>query len=119
MSVLRSNLETAGNLGRLQLNIPWRNFNTPLTAEIDDLFLLVNPAVSGKVCRQLPSVYYYNSFLSFKYDPEDDEKRSQAVKQERLRTAETLQMQGQTDVTEGIQRKTEPRHGLISSFQTR
>jgi hypothetical protein len=36
-----------------------------------------------------------------KYDPEDDEKRAQAVKQERLRTAETLQMQGQTDVTEG------------------
>lgn len=37
-----------GNLGRLQLTIPWRNFNTPLTAEIDDLFLLVNPAVSSK-----------------------------------------------------------------------
>jgi vacuolar protein sorting-associated protein 13A/C len=72
-----------GNLGRLQLNIPWRNFNTPLTAEIDDLFLLVNPASSSK------------------YDAADDEKRQQAVKQERLRTAETLQMQGQADVTEG------------------
>jgi vacuolar protein sorting-associated protein 13A/C len=42
-----------GNLGSLQLNIPWRNFNTPLTAEIDDLFLLVNPAVSSKVCCTL------------------------------------------------------------------
>ncbi|KIM32678.1 hypothetical protein M408DRAFT_326439 [Serendipita vermifera MAFF 305830] len=71
-----------GNLGRLQLTIPWRNFNTPLTAEIDDLFLLVNPAVSSK------------------YDPDDDERRAQAVKQERLRAAETLQMQGQTEVTE-------------------
>lgn len=72
-----------GSLGRLQLNIPWRNFNTPLTAEIDDLFLLVNPAAASK------------------YDPEDDERRAQAAKQERLRTAETLQIQGEpTEATE-------------------
>jgi len=38
---------------------------------------------------------------SLKYDPVDDERRTQAAKQERLRAAETLQIQGQPDDTEG------------------
>ncbi|KAG8804872.1 hypothetical protein FRC17_005882, partial [Serendipita sp. 399] len=53
-----------------------------MKAEIDDLFLLVNPAASSQ------------------YDPVDDEKRAQAAKQERLRTAETLQIQEQAQVNE-------------------
>jgi hypothetical protein len=43
-----------GNLGTLKLIIPWRNFNNPLEATIEDLFLLVKPAAASKVRRSPP-----------------------------------------------------------------
>lgn len=40
-----------GHLGTLKLVIPWRNFNNPLEATVEDLFLLVKPAAASKVRR--------------------------------------------------------------------
>ncbi|CAG8450182.1 1456_t:CDS:10 [Cetraspora pellucida] len=62
-----------GYLGELTLNIPWSNLkNKPVKVVINDVFLLAVPKAESE------------------YDPEEDEKRAQQVKQEQLANAEIL-----------------------------
>ncbi|KIJ26914.1 hypothetical protein M422DRAFT_55307 [Sphaerobolus stellatus SS14] len=69
-----------GHLGRLSLTIPWTSLSSrPVEITIEDIYLLVSPASNTKI------------------DPEDDERRAQAVKAERLKSSELLQVRGQTD----------------------
>lgn len=60
---------------------------------------MVNPSNQSK--KATLTLIDYCLLEYTQYDPEDDEKRAQAAKQERLKAAETIQMQGQTEVTEG------------------
>ncbi|KAF8591826.1 vacuolar protein sorting-associated protein 13 [Ramaria rubella] len=69
-----------GHLGRLTLSIPWTSLSSkPVEILIEDIYLLVAPASNAKV------------------DPEDDERRAQAVKAEKLKNSEVFNMKGQTD----------------------
>ncbi|CAG8531072.1 22393_t:CDS:10, partial [Racocetra persica] len=62
-----------GYLGELTLNIPWSNLkNKPVKVVINNVFLLAVPKAESE------------------YDPEEDEKRAQQVKQEQLANAELL-----------------------------
>ncbi|KAH7104413.1 vacuolar protein sorting-associated protein vps13 [Auriculariales sp. MPI-PUGE-AT-0066] len=66
-----------GFLGELRLKIPWRNLSAqPCEVYLENLYILVVPAASGK------------------YDPKEEEERAQSVKQDRLESAELLQLRG-------------------------
>ncbi|KAF8509808.1 vacuolar protein sorting-associated protein 13 [Gautieria morchelliformis] len=69
-----------GHLGKLTLSIPWTSLSSkPVEILIEDIYLLIVPASNAKV------------------DPEDDERRAQAVKAEKLKNSELFGMKGQTD----------------------
>lgn len=57
--------------------------NQPVEILIEDVFLLVVPSTESN------------------FDPEDEEQRAQATKQERLQNAELLHMQGQAESSKG------------------
>ena len=62
------------------LSLHWMNLgNQPVEVLIEDIYLLVAPSSESA------------------YDEEDEERRSQAAKQERLQNAELLHMQGQAE----------------------
>ncbi|CAJ0755826.1 15667_t:CDS:10 [Entrophospora sp. SA101] len=63
-----------GYLGELTLNIPWSNLkNKPVKVFINNVYLLANPKADTE------------------YDPEEEQKKAQQVKQEKLANAELLQ----------------------------
>ncbi|PWW77256.1 DUF1162-domain-containing protein [Tuber magnatum] len=63
-----------GHLGQLTLQIPWSNLKgKPVKVIIEDVYLLANPKADQE------------------YDEEEEQRRKQAVKQEKLQNAELLQ----------------------------
>lgn len=71
-----------GYLGTFTLSLYWMNLgNRPVEILIEDVYLLVVPSSQNDI------------------DPEEEEERLQAAKQERLRNAELLHVKSQTDAT--------------------
>src|SRR5438270_13848065 len=67
-----------GHLGKFQLSLHWMNLgNQPVEILIEDVYLLVVPSPQTSA------------------NPEEDEQRAQAVKQERLESAELLHVRSQ------------------------
>jgi len=58
--------------------------NQPVEILIEDVYLLVVPAPQDNI------------------DPEEEERKAQAAKQERLENAELLHMSGQAEVSSGV-----------------
>ncbi|VDB84480.1 unnamed protein product [Peniophora sp. CBMAI 1063] len=84
-----------GHLGTFTLSLHWRNLgNQPVEVLIEDVYLLVVPAPTGEE------------------DPEEEEKREQAVKSEKLENAEILHMRSQTEVKDDPPQQ----QGLIASL---
>ncbi|OSD03423.1 vacuolar protein sorting-associated protein 13 [Trametes coccinea BRFM310] len=87
-----------GHLGKLSLSLHWMNLgNQPVEVLIEDVYLLVVPSSESS------------------YDPEEEERRAQAAKFERLENAELLHMQSRTDVSQD----TAQSQGLLSSLVTK
>ncbi|KAL4243512.1 VPS13 family protein [Abortiporus biennis] len=85
-----------GHLGKFTLSLHWMNLgNQPVEIMIEDVYLLVIPSSEST------------------YDPEEEEARTQAAKQERLENAELLHVQGQLEQPEGDQQQPQ---GLIGSL---
>lgn len=63
----------AGDIGTLSVTIPWTQLKTqPVKISIDDVYVLARARPQGKV------------------DPEEDERTEQAVKQQKLKSAEEV-----------------------------
>lgn len=79
-----------GHLGQLTLKIPWTNLKgKPVEVLIEDVFLLAAPRTDEN------------------YDPEEDERRLQAVKMEKLTNAELLQERSTAGMSEEEQQKSQ------------
>ncbi|RPD62925.1 vacuolar protein sorting-associated protein 13 [Lentinus tigrinus ALCF2SS1-6] len=88
-----------GHLGKLSLSLHWMNLgNQPVEVLVEDVYLLVVPSSEST------------------YDPEEEERRAQAAKFERLESAELLHVRSQTDVS---QDDTTQSQGLIASLVTK
>lgn len=71
-----------GYLGTLTLSLHWMNLgNQPAEILIEDVYLLVIPSSQGNI------------------DREEEQKRAQAAKLERLENAELLHIRGQAEST--------------------
>ncbi|KAF8846387.1 vacuolar protein sorting-associated protein 13 [Paxillus ammoniavirescens] len=71
-----------GHLGTFTLSLHWMNLgNRPVEVLIEDVYLLVVPSPQIDI------------------DPEEEERRAQATKQERLENAELLHMRGEAEVS--------------------
>lgn len=69
-----------GHLGKFTLSLHWMNLgNQPVEVLIEDVYLLVVPSSEST------------------YDAEEEERRAQAAKFERLENAELLHIQGQAE----------------------
>ncbi|CDO71578.1 hypothetical protein BN946_scf184911.g48 [Trametes cinnabarina] len=87
-----------GHLGKLSLSLHWMNLgNQPVEVLIEDVYLLVVPSSEST------------------YDPEEEERRAQAAKFERLENAELLHMQTRSDVSQD----TAQSQGLLASLITK
>ena len=74
----------AGHLGKLSLSLHWMNLgNQPVEVLVEDVYLLVVPSSEST------------------YNPEEEERRAQDAKFERLENAELLHMQSRSDVSQG------------------
>ncbi|KIM85199.1 hypothetical protein PILCRDRAFT_817197 [Piloderma croceum F 1598] len=70
-----------GHLGKFTLSLHWMNLgNQPVEILIEDVYLLVVPSPQTNV------------------DPDEEERRAQAAKAERLENAELLHMRGQAEI---------------------
>ena len=79
-----------GHLGQLTLKIPWSNLRgQPVQVEIEDVFLLAAPKEDAE------------------YDEEEEERRRQAVKIEKLDSAEILKDRNQEGMSQEEQQKTQ------------
>ncbi|KAI0073133.1 vacuolar protein sorting-associated protein 13 [Panus rudis PR-1116 ss-1] len=88
-----------GHLGKFTLSLHWMNLgNQPVEILIEDVYLLVVPTSEAP------------------YDPEEEERRMQAAKMERLQNAELLHLRGQAEQAQGNQQQSQ---GLISSLITK
>ncbi|EPS41948.1 hypothetical protein H072_4103 [Dactylellina haptotyla CBS 200.50] len=77
-----------GHLGRLTLQIPWSNLkNKPVKVTIEDVFLLATPKQDSE------------------YDEEDEERRRQTLKQEKLESAELVHERTTSGLSEEEQQK--------------
>ncbi|KAJ7706184.1 vacuolar protein sorting-associated protein 13 [Mycena rosella] len=73
-----------GHLGKFTLSLHWMNLgNQPVEVMVEDVYLLVVPSPQSND------------------DPEEEEKRAQAAKAERLENAELLHMRGQAESSSG------------------
>jgi vacuolar protein sorting-associated protein 13A/C len=71
-----------GHLGKFTLSLHWMNLgNQPVEILIEDVYLLVVPSPQANA------------------DPEEEERRAQATKSERLENAELLHMRGQAEIS--------------------
>ncbi|KAI0094888.1 vacuolar protein sorting-associated protein 13 [Irpex rosettiformis] len=87
-----------GHLGKFSLSLHWMNLgNQPVEVLIEDVYLLVVPSSENT------------------YDAEEEERRAQAAKAERLENAELLHLQGQAEQGQS----TPQQQGLISSLMTK
>ncbi|KAH9849745.1 vacuolar protein sorting-associated protein 13 [Lenzites betulinus] len=87
-----------GHLGKLSLSLHWMNLgNQPVEVLIEDVYLLVVPSSEST------------------YNPEEEERRAQAAKFERLENAELLHVQARTDVAQDSAQS----QGLFSSLVTK
>ncbi|RDX55846.1 vacuolar protein sorting-associated protein 13 [Lentinus brumalis] len=87
-----------GHLGKLSLSLHWMNLgNQPVEVLVEDVYLLVVPSAEST------------------YDPEEEERRAQAAKFERLENTELLHVRSQTDVSQDTQQS----QGLIASLVTK
>ncbi|KAK7064233.1 hypothetical protein R3P38DRAFT_3417731, partial [Favolaschia claudopus] len=85
-----------GHLGKFTLSLHWMNLgNQPVEIMVEDVFLLVVPSPQSND------------------DPEEEEKRAQAAKAERLENAELLHMRGQAETSSD---DTPQSQGLIQSL---
>ncbi|KAJ7634302.1 vacuolar protein sorting-associated protein 13 [Mycena polygramma] len=74
-----------GHLGKFTLSLHWMNLgNQPVEIIVEDVYLLVVPSPQSND------------------DPEEEEKRAQAAKAERLENAELLHMRGQAEASPGM-----------------
>lgn len=74
-----------GYLGTFTLSLHWMNLgNQPVEILIEDVCLLVVPSPQDNI------------------NSDEEERRAQAAKQERLENAELLHMRGQAEVSSGI-----------------
>ena len=74
----------AGHLGKLSLSLHWMNLgNQPVEVLVEDVYLLVVPSSEST------------------YDPEEEERRAQAAKFERLENAELLHVRSRSDMSQG------------------
>ncbi|THH34126.1 hypothetical protein EUX98_g96 [Antrodiella citrinella] len=88
-----------GHLGKFTLSLHWMNLgNQPVEILIEDVYLLVVPSSENG------------------YDPEEEERRIQATKAERLENADLLHMRGQAEEAEGDKQQSQ---GLLSSLITK
>ncbi|KAI9838258.1 MAG: hypothetical protein M1819_005525 [Sarea resinae] len=79
-----------GHLGQLTLSIPWSNLRgSPVRVNIEDVFLLAAPKEDAG------------------YDPDEEEKRAQAVKIEKLDSAELLKERNTEGLSEEEQQKSQ------------
>ncbi|TVY40931.1 Vacuolar protein sorting-associated protein [Lachnellula occidentalis] len=79
-----------GHLGQLTLKIPWSNLRgQPVQVEIEDVFLLAAPKEDAE------------------YDEEEEERRRQAVKIEKLDSAEMLKDRNQEGMSQEEQQKSQ------------
>ncbi|KAF8216245.1 hypothetical protein K438DRAFT_1748990 [Mycena galopus ATCC 62051] len=91
-----------GHLGKFTLSLHWMNLgNQPVEVMVEDVYLLVVPSPQSND------------------DPEEDEKRVQAAKAERLENAELLHMRGQAESSSGMQRDTQESQGLVQSLMAK
>lgn len=73
-----------GHLGTFTLSLHWLNLgNQPVEILIEDVYLLVVPSPQANA------------------DPDEEERRTQATKAERLENAELLHMRGQAEISSG------------------
>ncbi|KAL6309957.1 vacuolar protein sorting-associated protein 13 [Sparassis latifolia] len=87
-----------GHLGKFTLSLHWMNLgNQPVEVLVEDVYLLVVSSSQSK------------------YDPEEDEQRKQATKEERLQNAELLHVRGTSDVSQDSQQS----EGLVASLTTK
>ncbi|KAI0639418.1 vacuolar protein sorting-associated protein 13 [Trametes polyzona] len=87
-----------GHLGKLSLSLHWMNLgNQPVEVLVEDVYLLVVPSSEST------------------YDPEEEERRAQAAKFERLENAELLHMQSRSDVSQDSAQS----QGLLASLVTK
>lgn len=71
-------------MGKLSLSLHWMNLgNQPVEVLVEDMYLLVVPSSEST------------------YDPEEEERRTQAAKFERLENAELLSVRTQSDMSQG------------------
>ncbi|KZS92954.1 vacuolar protein sorting-associated protein 13 [Sistotremastrum niveocremeum HHB9708] len=93
-----------GYLGLFTVNLSWKNLtDKPLEIVIENVYLLAVPGSQSKAryfCRNTP------------FDPEEDERRAQAAKFDRLENAELLQMKGQDAISDESQKQ----EGLVASL---
>ncbi|CAL1695807.1 unnamed protein product [Somion occarium] len=88
-----------GHLGKFTLSLHWLNLgNQPVEILIEDVYLLVVPSSESL------------------YDPEEEERRMQEAKFERLENAELLHIRGEAEQVQG---DTQQSQGLISSLITK
>ena len=74
----------AGHLGKLSLSLHWMNLgNQPVEVLVEDVYLLVVPSSEST------------------YDPEEEERRAQAAKFERLENAELLHVRSRSEMSQG------------------
>jgi vacuolar protein sorting-associated protein 13A/C len=79
------NILSPGYLGTFTLSLHWMNLGSqPVEILIEDVYLLVVPSPQDNI------------------DPEEEERRARATKQERLENAELLHMDGQAEVSSGV-----------------
>ena len=79
-----------GHLGQLTLSIPWSNLRgKPVKVSIEDVYLLAAPKEEAE------------------YDPEEEEKRAQAVKIEKLESAELLKERNTEGLSQEEQQKSQ------------
>ncbi|KAM5536198.1 hypothetical protein V8D89_010097 [Ganoderma adspersum] len=87
-----------GHLGKLSLSLHWMNLgNQPVEVLVEDVYLLVVPSSEST------------------YDPEEEERRTQAAKFERLENAELLSVRTQSDMSQDNPQS----QGLIASLVTK
>lgn len=78
-------IESPGHLGTFTLSLYWMNLgNRPVEILIEDVYLLVVPSPQVNI------------------DPEEEDRRAQAAKQERLESAELLHMRGPAEVPPSV-----------------
>ena len=84
LNVRHRSERAVGHLGKLSLSLHWMNLgNQPVEVLVEDVYLLVVPSSEST------------------YDPEEEERRSQAAKFERLENAELLSVRTQSDMSQG------------------